>query len=119
MCHFPLSSSNASDFDARVVLAMTRLTPVMLASSKFNNFDLLGAAVFDNGGRYLSASNERRANFDVLAVAKHQYFGEFYGFTERCIQHFDAEFVPLAHVVLLATSLYYEIHERVRNDWIV
>jgi hypothetical protein len=106
MCHIrsALLTFNSGDFESGLMLPMTALATVTLASFLFENQHLLRFCLTDNLTRHRGVLYQRRTDFNLAIAANKQDISQSYLFADLAGKLLDLYEITLRYPVLLSTS---------------
>jgi hypothetical protein len=106
MCHIRsyFLTINSGDLESGLVLPMTSLATVTLASLLLKNQDLLRSGLTDNLAGYGGILHQRRADFRLTIAADKQDISQRYLFANVSNKLLDLDEIPFRYSVLLPAS---------------
>jgi hypothetical protein len=85
-------------------LTMALLQRVTLTTLLFEDNDFFAFVLLNDGGRYLSALNNRLAYFDSLAISDHENIGKLYDIANLAGQFFNPQTISRCNLILFTTG---------------
>lgn len=108
--------ADTGDLQLSVVLAMTGLLAIVLATTELDDADLVVTTVADHFSLHLGTGNHRGTDLDVVAIDNHQDIVKAERLADFMLQQLDLQCLALGDTMLLATALDNRVHKQLHED---